>query len=517
MNEVGSSGFLTTRSLIERPPFALGTALIDPATRTVTGPAGTVQVEPRVMQVLVVLAEARGAVVLRDELFRRCWGNSHVGDDSLNRTIAEVRKVEREAGGGAFTVETIPRTGYRLIVNGEVTGSADAAVQQEAPQRGRRQLLLAGLATAGVGVAAGSWALLRDPNEPRVRELVSQSEQALRSGIPNGESQGVGFLEEALKLRPRDPELLGKLALARAIKAEFDDPRQITNTVNAAQAAARGALAINARQPDALSALAILPPYFGDWLSAEQRMKSVLQVDSGHIPTLDAYAFLRVAVGRAREGSRARVGFSPCDPLNVSMQYRLIYAHWILGDVGAADRTAERALQLWPRHDATWLAHFWVLNFTDRPERALAMVADPVTRPQLPPRFFESLGAVARARSSGRPVDAARAADLMVAQVNRSPTASIFAVLGLAGLGEIDRAFDVATAYLLQQGPLMAAVRWRPGQLSMNDQRRRKTHMLFVPSSAAMRSDPRFMPLMESIGLADYWQKSGTGPDVMPA
>ncbi len=49
----------------------------------------------------------------------------------------------------------------------------------------------------------------------------------------------------------------------------------------------------------------------------------------------------------------------------------------------------------------------------------------------------------------------------------------------------------------------------------IRDQRRRKTNMLFTPTAAAMRSDPRFMPLMQQMGLVDYWDKRGIGPDFL--
>ena len=68
---------------------------------------------------------------------------------------------------------------------------------------------------------------------------------------------------------------------------------------------------------------------------------------------------------------------------------------------------------------------------------------------------------------------------------------------------------------MLERGPLMASVRWRTGQVSINDQRRPKTNMLFVPISAAMRADRRFLPLTEDIGFADYWDRSGTVPDFL--
>ena len=67
------------------------------------------------MQVLLRLVDARGHVVTRDSLFDECWGGAQVSDDSLNRVIASVRRALTETALDRFELETIPRTGYRLV------------------------------------------------------------------------------------------------------------------------------------------------------------------------------------------------------------------------------------------------------------------------------------------------------------------------------------------------------------------------------------------------------------------
>ncbi|MBV8973008.1 MAG: winged helix-turn-helix domain-containing protein, partial [Sphingomonadaceae bacterium] len=99
--------------LVRCPDFALGRIEVRPSSREVVGPDGTTMIEPKVMQVLVALAEAGGRVVSRDELVARCWGGRIVGDDAVNRVIGKVRRVAA-ASGDAFRVETVARTGYRL-------------------------------------------------------------------------------------------------------------------------------------------------------------------------------------------------------------------------------------------------------------------------------------------------------------------------------------------------------------------------------------------------------------------
>lgn len=506
---------LNPSQLALRRDFALGPVLVSPAARRVVGPGGTAVVEPRVMQVLVALADDIGTVVTRDTLFRRCWGGVYVGDDSLNRAIAEVRRLARSVAGNGFAIQTIPRTGYRLTVAvpaAPAPGDEIAAEPLAAPSR--RLVIAAGAVAAA---AAGAGVLLvparPDPRDEQLAALLAQGEQALRSGLPDSDAQGVGFHNAAVALAPGNAAAWGQLALARTREAEYAPPARIGAAVAGVENAARRALAIDPRQPDALAARALLPPYFGDWFAAERRLRSVLAVAPDHLPTLDALAFLHVGAGRMREGAGARLRFAARAPLDATHQYRLVYAQWILGRIDAADRTAERAAQLWPRHPAVWFARLWTLGFTGRATRALAHLGDTAARPDLPPSMLASLVAAMAALASRRPADIARAADAVVAEIGHGPSLAINALLVLAALGEIDRAFAIANAYFRQQGPAMASVRWRPGQFSVNDQRRRKTQSLFVPVSAPLRADPRFAGLVEAIGLGDYWRAAGVVPD----
>ena len=118
-----------------RPDFRLGPLLISPARRLIAGPAGEVHLEPLAMQVLLLLADARGHVVTRDSLFAECWGGIQVSDDSLNRLIASVRRAFVEAAPDRFELETIPRTGYRLVGDPR-SDDHDASVLEPVPTRG---------------------------------------------------------------------------------------------------------------------------------------------------------------------------------------------------------------------------------------------------------------------------------------------------------------------------------------------------------------------------------------------
>ena len=99
-------------NLAHEAAFGLGAVEVSPASREVVFGERRETLEPRVMQVLVALARQRGEMVARDDLIQSCWGGRIVGEDSISRCIARLRRLAEQAGG--FSVETVTRVGYRL-------------------------------------------------------------------------------------------------------------------------------------------------------------------------------------------------------------------------------------------------------------------------------------------------------------------------------------------------------------------------------------------------------------------
>jgi Tol biopolymer transport system component/DNA-binding winged helix-turn-helix (wHTH) protein len=75
----------------------------------------TVHLEPKIMQVLVHLAESPGEVVTREALLETVWVGTFVSDDVLTRSIVELRKIFGDDSRKPRIIETIPKRGYRLI------------------------------------------------------------------------------------------------------------------------------------------------------------------------------------------------------------------------------------------------------------------------------------------------------------------------------------------------------------------------------------------------------------------
>ena len=101
--------------LATEPDFRLGPLLVRPSACRVLADHRSVDLQPKVMQVLVVLAAAQGRAVSREDLLAACWGGVAVGDDSVHRCIARLRRLSEADLPGAFTIVTQARVGYRLV------------------------------------------------------------------------------------------------------------------------------------------------------------------------------------------------------------------------------------------------------------------------------------------------------------------------------------------------------------------------------------------------------------------
>jgi TolB-like protein/DNA-binding winged helix-turn-helix (wHTH) protein/Tfp pilus assembly protein PilF len=140
--------------LAREAPFDLADLHVEPALRRISRVDGaTLTLEPLVMQVLVALARAGGAVVTRDELVERCWGGRIVGDDSISRVISRLRKVAAGFAQGAFAIETTARVGFRLVHDQEVPAGAAAPASATT----RRSLLVGGGLVALAAAGAAAW------------------------------------------------------------------------------------------------------------------------------------------------------------------------------------------------------------------------------------------------------------------------------------------------------------------------------------------------------------------------
>jgi TolB-like protein/DNA-binding winged helix-turn-helix (wHTH) protein len=99
--------------------FQVGPWLVQPSLNNVSQNGTSNRLEPKVMQVLVCLAEHKGEVVPKDKLLQTVWPDTFVSDDVLKRSISELRHVFEDNAREPRIIETIPRRGYRLVVEAQ--------------------------------------------------------------------------------------------------------------------------------------------------------------------------------------------------------------------------------------------------------------------------------------------------------------------------------------------------------------------------------------------------------------
>ena len=95
--------------------FFVADWLVDPKSNSVIRGKESMRVEPKAMRVLTLLASKAGQVVTRQELEDVVWENMVVGPDALTNTVIKLRHALGDDAKNARIIETIPKTGYRLI------------------------------------------------------------------------------------------------------------------------------------------------------------------------------------------------------------------------------------------------------------------------------------------------------------------------------------------------------------------------------------------------------------------
>ena len=271
---------LKLTDLAQRPDFIAGPFTVSPSRRSVRGPEGEAHLEPLIMHVFLLLLDARGEVVTRTELFDQCWGGVMVGDASLNRIIARVRKIAKQTGPGQFAVETIPRTGYRLT--GAILGDDAAATPIRGEPISRRAAIGGGLAIGAAAIGgAALWHTRSRRTDPRFEALMDRGRTALRLDQPAGDA-----FSQAAAMEPGQATAWGLLAYSLSSGGN-EGPAELTGqAASAAERAARRALSLDPNEPNALLALTNAQSSMLDWLAREKEYRRILRIDPANTPVL---------------------------------------------------------------------------------------------------------------------------------------------------------------------------------------------------------------------------------------
>ena len=118
--------------------FYLGDWQVEPSSNTLRLGKFKRTIEPKAMDVLLLLCQQAGEVVSADDIVRQCWPNSPVGDNPIHKTITQLRKALDDKASAPLFIETIRKRGYRVIadvqfVEDEQTRAAETKWEGQSP------------------------------------------------------------------------------------------------------------------------------------------------------------------------------------------------------------------------------------------------------------------------------------------------------------------------------------------------------------------------------------------------
>lgn len=389
-------------NLAKTDNFTLGELSIQPRLIVVSAGDRKVKLEPRVMQVLVLLARNAGEPVSRDDMIAHCWDGVIVGEDAIQRCIGRLRRLASQTDG--FAIETIPKIGYRLVADSDFTKRASANGDQEArslPSLGFAPAKFRGIAPRGDELAqlmSGDVAAALSLN----RDVVVHSPDVER------DTQFVA----AIELRQADDELRAHCSLTHAPSGRIAWSEAVSITP--------GLETLNSGVPDD-QAVVDLASRFGAMLQREITEASLAkeQAQSAWQAVVRANAaYQRIDlpnISRAIEEARTAVAMDPRYPAAHAALANALAAHYELGGAlvqGEADEARKHcdlALALAPE-DANvlaWTAH--ALLMVTRPAEGLLLAEKAVSLAPWHP--IANLYLARHYLHHGRPVDALDALD----------------------------------------------------------------------------------------------------------
>lgn len=499
--------------LAHLPPFRIGRAEIRPSSREIACDGVRQVLEPRVMQVLVALAAARGAILSRDDLIDACWEGRAVTDDAINRVISRLRAIGRAFG--PFQVETIVKVGYRM------TGEAGCDTLEISPvaistppaeSRFSRRAVITG-ATAAAVSASTALALWQRPQGHRASaeamDLYRRAQIAERQGIADQSRQTIAFYQQAVRIDPLFSDAWGSLALAYTHLLEANEEPDPTSLPGRIRSAAGRALALDPNNADARAALAMIKPSFRNWAERERQLRYLAGRYPHHWLIHGRLAILLYEVGRLGEGITIHRQVLAIDPMLPVPYAYMVPALAALGRVDEAEAALKRALDVWPAHPVLWDTNYQFLLFSGRPEAAAAFLMEPESRPSgVDEKEIQTRLRLAKAIQLRRAGDVAATVASYVHAAVRDVTETPFSATVFASLGRADLAFESLDRYYFNAGAFGP-----PSPISPLT--RRSTGVLFSVPFVFARSGARFASLVERVGLNAYWRKTGIQPDYL--
>ena len=141
--------------------YSFGNARLNPGARQLFIKDALVDVQPKVFDLIVLLAGNRERVVSKDELFDEVWPDVVVTEATLSQTVKRARDLFRDHGFSDEVIRTLPRRGFQFVHQLNPPSAAHASVSPASPDFDRKTLTGRGIKALGLlALAAGIYLAL---------------------------------------------------------------------------------------------------------------------------------------------------------------------------------------------------------------------------------------------------------------------------------------------------------------------------------------------------------------------
>ncbi|WP_166839097.1 winged helix-turn-helix domain-containing protein [Rheinheimera pleomorphica] len=116
--------------------FFLADWQVNPSDNTLRKGKQVQQLEPKAMDVLLLLCRHAGEVLSSDDIISQCWPGMATGDNPLHKSLTQLRKALGDSASMPVYIETIRKRGYRVIAEVRFPLGQEQSVQQQSWQQG---------------------------------------------------------------------------------------------------------------------------------------------------------------------------------------------------------------------------------------------------------------------------------------------------------------------------------------------------------------------------------------------
>src|SRR5688572_12957233 len=114
--------------------YRFGEFTIDADQRVLLRHGKPLLLAPKVLETLLTLVQNGGRIIEKEELMRRLWPDTFVEESNLTYCIVQLRKTLGDEARRPRYIETIPKRGYRFIVDVEEVLSDTGMVSDKVPR-----------------------------------------------------------------------------------------------------------------------------------------------------------------------------------------------------------------------------------------------------------------------------------------------------------------------------------------------------------------------------------------------